>query len=139
MSSSVVTYARAAHRRWLVDPLCGTANFAATTPLAGVDVALAVDTRLVDVNCDGLPDAPFVGGQLLGDRDLLTTWNPRVLSTTLALAWVATGRRAAYITDGRLQGSSFRSWNRTVPGRGLCRDRPRGSSAPQRSWTHRRG
>lgn len=69
MSSSVVTYARAAHRRWLVDPLCGTANFAATTPLAGVDVALAVDTRLVDVNCDGLRDAPFVGGQLLGDRE----------------------------------------------------------------------
>lgn len=25
---------------------------------------------------------------------------PRVLSTTLALAWVAAGKRAAYVTDG---------------------------------------
>jgi hypothetical protein len=30
----------AARRRWLVDPLCGTANFAATTPLMSVNVAL---------------------------------------------------------------------------------------------------
>src|ERR1700750_1069351 len=32
--------AHAASRRWLIDPLCGTLNFAATTPLAAVDVAL---------------------------------------------------------------------------------------------------
>jgi myo-inositol-1(or 4)-monophosphatase len=29
-----------ATRVWLVDPLCGTLNFAATTPLVGVNVAL---------------------------------------------------------------------------------------------------
>jgi len=31
-------------RRWYVDPLCGTLNFAAQTPLVGVNVALRVDT-----------------------------------------------------------------------------------------------
>lgn len=146
----------AAHRRWLVDPLYGTANFAATTPLACVNVALTVDhdvmvaacadpisgelfwtdgaaawrreevadepirpaasSRLVDVNCDGPPGALFVGGQLLGDPELLATWNPRVVSTTLALAWVAAGRRAAYITDGRLEGNVH-----FAAGIGLCR------------------
>ncbi|MFC8722872.1 inositol monophosphatase family protein, partial [Kitasatospora sp. NPDC057198] len=30
-----------APRRWLVDPLCGTLNFAATTPLVAVNVALS--------------------------------------------------------------------------------------------------
>ncbi|QNE17920.1 phosphatase [Kribbella qitaiheensis] len=32
-----------APRRWLVDPLCGTLNFAAQTPLFSVNVALQVD------------------------------------------------------------------------------------------------
>jgi len=30
-------------RRWLIDPLCGTANFAATTPLVVVNVALIAE------------------------------------------------------------------------------------------------
>ena len=34
-----------ASRRWLVDPLCGTLNFAAGTPLFSVNVALQVDGR----------------------------------------------------------------------------------------------
>ena len=94
-------------RRWLVDPLCGTVNFAARTPLAAVNVALVEGTRtlacvsadpvadevfwsdggrtrrrwrstdrpvqpsaesgLIEVNCDGPPDTPFVGPQLLAD------------------------------------------------------------------------
>ena len=33
-----------AAREWLVDPLCGTRNFAATTPLVAVNVALEADT-----------------------------------------------------------------------------------------------
>jgi myo-inositol-1(or 4)-monophosphatase len=33
----------AATRRWLIDPLCGTLNFAATTPLMAVNVALVRD------------------------------------------------------------------------------------------------
>lgn len=87
-------------RRWLVDPLCGTRNFAAQTPLVAVNVALvdassvaavcadpiagelfwtdgqrsfrrtdgadvplspSAESGLVDVNCDGPADNPFLG------------------------------------------------------------------------------
>lgn len=127
-------------RRWLVDPLCGTLNFAAQTPLFAVNVALmdgsstiaavsadpitgelfwtdghgafvrrdgsdvpvrpSPESRLVDVNCDGPVDVPFVGPQLIGDPTFRALFGPRVLSTTLAVAWVAAGRRAAYVSDG---------------------------------------
>jgi myo-inositol-1(or 4)-monophosphatase len=146
----------AARRRWLVDPLCGTANFAATTPLMSVNVALtqagaviaaasvdpitaevfwtdgegawlrtnghdsvltpSASSRLVEINCDGPLSVPFVGGQLLADQGLRTRWAPRVVSTTLAAAWVAAGRRAAYITDGNLEG-----WVHFSSGIALCR------------------
>ena len=128
-------------RRWLVDPLCGTLNFAAETPLVAVNVALVdggdvttcasadpivgevfwADTsgawlrrgerdeplrpsaasRLVDVNCDGPTDKPFLGAQLIADAAFRSEFGPRVLSTTLGVAWVAAGRRAGYVTDGR--------------------------------------
>lgn len=125
-------------RTWLVDPLCGTLNFAATTPLFSVNVALRsagsttaaavshpptgevywadtdgfgiigreesaapVTTTLVDINADGPLDRPFVGAQLAADPDLRAAFSPRVASTTLALAWVATGQRRGYVTDGR--------------------------------------
>lgn len=127
-------------RRWLVDPLCGTLNFATQTPLAAVNVALldgpttltcvsadpianelfwadeqhahlrhegsdeplrpSAQSRLVDVNCDGLADRPFVGPQLLADPAFRAAFGPRVLSTTLAVAWAAAGRRAGYVSDG---------------------------------------
>lgn len=127
-------------RRWLIDPLCGTLNFAALTPLFSVNVALVdgavavacasadpladevfwsdesggsvraagLDSRLqpsslsqlVDVNCDGPLDAPFVGGQLVADPEFRACFGPRVISSTLALAWTAAGRRAGYVTDG---------------------------------------
>ena len=136
---------RPGSRRWLVDPLCGTLNFAAQTPLVAVNVALvdesgalacavadpmaretfwadgsgawlridgvdtrlrpSADSRLVDVNCDGPLDRPFVGPQLLADPAFRAAFGPRVLSTTLALAWVAAGRRAGYVSDGALAGS----------------------------------
>lgn len=132
-------------RRWLVDPLCGTLNFAAGTPLAAVNVALqtasgvtaaaSVDpiadelfwtdahrawvrhagrdrplvpsarSLIVDVNCDGKRDAEFLGAQLIADPAFRAVYAPRVLSSTLAVAWVAAGRRAAYVTDGLLRGS----------------------------------
>lgn len=134
-------------RRWLVDPLCGTLNYAAQTPLVCVNVALAVGgttvaaasadpftaevfwtdgnraclrrnqsdeplvpsahSRLVDVNLDPpFPNAPrFTATRLLGSTAFASTFRPRVISTTLALAWVAAGRRAAYVTDGDLRGS----------------------------------
>ncbi|WP_344150062.1 inositol monophosphatase family protein [Nocardioides koreensis] len=131
---------RAGSRRWLIDPLCGTLNFAAGTPLVAVNVALLQDDRnsaaaaadpmadelfwtdgsgafirrgsgdrrltptsrssLIEINCDGPLDRPFVGGQLVSDPRLRAGYGPRVISSTLGVAWVAAGRRAAYISDG---------------------------------------
>lgn len=129
-------------RRWLVDPLCGTLNFAAQTPLVAVNVALVDEemgtvacvsadpiagelfwadsggaflrrdgsdealtpspgSRLVDINCDGPVDAPFLGPQLVADPAFRSAFGPRVMSTTLAVAWVAAGRRAGYVSDGQ--------------------------------------
>jgi len=126
-------------RQWLVDPLCGTLNYAVGNLLVAVNVALrdgaaavadpfsgevfhtdgesahvrqdgADDvllaptpaTRLVDVNLDPpFPSAPgFRAVGLLAHPAFAGHFRPRVVSTTLALAWVAAGRRAAYVTDG---------------------------------------
>lgn len=136
------TGAASTARRWLVDPLCGTLNFAAQTPMVAVNVAL-VDagrtrvaavadpiageafwtdgvhaavrvadgtdhaiapssrSRLVDVNCDGPLERPFLGAQVI-DAAFRSAFGPRVVSTTLAVAWVAAGRRAGYVSDGHL-------------------------------------
>jgi myo-inositol-1(or 4)-monophosphatase len=133
---------RPGSRRWLVDPLCGTVNFAAQTPLVAVNAALldgtvalasavadpisrerfwsdrtgaylrldgldaplrpSAGSRLVDINCDGPLDRVLVGPQLLTDPEFRAEFGPRVLSTTLAVAWVAAGRRAGYVSDGVL-------------------------------------
>jgi len=149
-------------REWLVDPLCGTLNFAARTMLASVNVALRVHNRkpfaapaareagrtrrpgtrtpaaasadpfthevfwtdgdqawvrhngrdtplkpdpgtnLVDLNLDPpFPNAAaFRAAALLTDDHFTGRFKPRVISSTLAVAWVAAGRRAAYLTDG---------------------------------------
>ncbi|MEV6929340.1 inositol monophosphatase family protein [Dactylosporangium sp. NPDC051485] len=134
-------------RTWLVDPLCGTLNFAAHTMLVSVNVALrtgtqvtaaasadpfadetfwtdgvrasvrrsgvdeplvpSAESRLVDVNLDPpFPNKHIFGAvRLLADEGFLERFRPRVVSTTLAVAWVAAGRRAAYVTDGHLQDS----------------------------------
>lgn len=131
--------AAGAARQWLVDPLCGTVNYAASTMLVAVNVALrngpaavadpfsgevfctdgetawvrrhdgtdaqltpTPATQLVDVNLDPpFPSAPgFRAVDLLGHPGFAYRFRPRVVSTTLALAWVAAGRRAAYVTDG---------------------------------------
>ncbi|MFE1459681.1 inositol monophosphatase family protein [Streptomyces nigra] len=128
-----------AGRQWLVDPLCGTLNYAVGSMLVAVNVALrdgaaavadpfsgevfftdgvsawvrhdgADDTlliptpatRLVDVNLDPpFPSAPgFRAVDLLAHSEFVEHFRPRVVSTTLALAWVAAGKRAAYVTDG---------------------------------------
>lgn len=141
------TGAAVADRTWLVDPLCGTLNYAARTPLVAVNVALrtcsnitvaasadpfaqevfwtegvrayvrrngvdqklrpSADSRLVDVNLDApFPNSPaFRAVRLLADRTFTEQFRPRVISTTLAVAWVAAGRRAAYVTDGNVQNS----------------------------------
>lgn len=126
-------------RQWLVDPLCGTLNYAVGNMLVAVNVALrdgaaavadpfsgevfftdgesawmrhdgAEDalltpspaTRLVDVNLDPpFPSAPgFRAVDLLAHPGFVERFRPRLVSTTLALAWVAVGKRAAYVTDG---------------------------------------
>lgn len=134
-------------RTWLVDPLCGTLNYAARTPLIAVNIALRDRDRvttavaadplsgevfwtggdgaflrrngrderlapepgdlLVDVNLDPpFPNAvSFRAAKILLDEAFTSRFHPRVVSTSLALAWVAAGRRAAYITDGHLRDS----------------------------------
>ncbi|WP_410810775.1 inositol monophosphatase family protein [Micromonospora sp. 067-2] len=136
---------RLADRMWLVDPLCGTLNFAVRTMLVGVNVALrtgsqvrvaasadpfadevfwtdgarayvrrdgvdaqltpSAESGLVDVNLDPpFPNSPdFRAVRLLADAGFVERFRPRVVSTTLALAWVAAGRRAAYVTDGDMR------------------------------------
>lgn len=128
-----------AGREWLVDPLCGTLNYAVGSQLVAVNVALrdgpaavadpfsgevfltdgetawvrsgaegdeplapTADTRLVDVNLDPpFPGAPgFRAVDLLAHPGFVEHFRPRVVSTSLALAWVAAGKRAAYVTDG---------------------------------------
>ncbi|RPK78629.1 Inositol-1-monophosphatase [Streptomyces sp. ADI97-07] len=127
-----------ATRQWLVDPLCGTLNYAVGNMLVAVNVALrdgaaavadpftgevfftdgetararhggadvplvpTSATRLVDVNLDPpFPSAPgFRAVGLLAHPGFAERFRPRVVSTTLALAWVAAGKRAAYVTDG---------------------------------------
>lgn len=128
-----------AERQWLVDPLCGTLNYAVGTMVVAVNVALRAGaaavadpfggevfctdgttawvrhgeagdalltpssaSRLVEVNLD----PPFPSAPGLRTVDLLAhpgfgeRFRPRVVSTSLALAWVAAGKRAAYVTDG---------------------------------------
>ena len=127
-------------RVWLVDPLCGTLNYAATTPLFCVNVALrgpdgtevaavgdpsageiywadgdrfgiegrgtpAGPVGLVDIDVDWAPDGVPIGTRLMADPGFRSRFGARVSSTSLALAWVATGRRAAYLVDGRHEGS----------------------------------
>ncbi|MEU8507566.1 inositol monophosphatase family protein [Streptomyces brevispora] len=144
------TGADGAERRWLVDPLCGTLNYAVNTMLVAVNVALrdgsgitaaasadpfsgevfwtdgerarlrrggtggadealvpSSGSRLVDVNLDPpFPNAPdFRAVGLLAAPEFAEHFRPRVVSSTLAVAWVAAGRRAAYVTDGRLRDS----------------------------------
>ncbi len=64
----------------------------------------SADSRLVDVNLDPpFPNAPgFRAVNLLASDAFSQRFRPRVVSTTLAVAWVAAGRRAAYVTDGHL-------------------------------------
>lgn len=141
------TGAGGADRRWLVDPLCGTLNYAVQNMLVAVNVALRVGRTvtaaasadpfsgevfwtdgagarvrmggadeelspspgscLVDVNLDApFPNAPdFRAVRLLAAPEFAERFRPRVVSTTLAVAWVAAGRRAAYVTDGDLRDS----------------------------------
>jgi myo-inositol-1(or 4)-monophosphatase len=129
-------------RMWLLDPLCGTLNYAANMRVVAVNAALRDGARctaaavadpfsdevfwtdgatararvkeqdavlrpdarstLVDLNFDPpFPNAPaFRATMLAADPGFTAGFRPRVVSTSLALTWVAAGRRAAYVTDG---------------------------------------
>ncbi|WP_410966399.1 hypothetical protein, partial [Salmonella sp. SAL4449] len=59
-------------------------------------------SQLVDLNFDTpFPSAPaFRAATLSIDPEFAALFRPRVVSTSIALTWVATGQRAAYVTDG---------------------------------------
>nr|WP_203434050.1 inositol monophosphatase family protein [Jiangella asiatica] len=61
----------------------------------------------MDVNLDPpFPNSPaFRAVRLLAEAEFTDRFRPRVVSTSLAVAWVAAGRRAAYVTDGDLRDS----------------------------------
>jgi myo-inositol-1(or 4)-monophosphatase len=134
-------------RTWLIDPLCGTLNYAVKMRVAAVNVALKIDreflaaavadpfneeifwtdrtsafvrvngqdtrllpsgtSKLVDLNFDPpFSNAPaFKAAILASDAEFAASFRPRVVSTTIALTWVASGQRAAYVTDGDLRNS----------------------------------
>jgi len=144
-------------RCWLVDPLCGTLNFAAGTGPVAVNVALregetvaaaavtdplgavtywtdgagawrrtrgedrqlepSAVSNLVDLNLDA-PMFHYRPSRTIGlvvEKAFLSQFRPRVVSTSLALVWVACGQRAAYVSDGHLRGSVH-----FTPGIALC-------------------
>lgn len=129
---------RGSERTWLVDPLCGTRNFASTAGPFCVNVALregddvrvaavaepftgrilwtdgtatherrdgrdtpvhpSAATRLLELNANGPDDV--IGAHLIADPAVRSWMSPRASSSTTPLAWVAAGRRAAYVCDG---------------------------------------
>lgn len=131
----------ARNRTWLVDPLCGTRNFASTAGPISVNVALREGdevrvaaigepierrvlwtdgvvahehrgvrdsriapsdrSRIIELNADGPGDD--IGPRLVSDVLLREWMSPRVSASTMVLAWVAEGRRAAYASDGDLR------------------------------------
>ena len=64
-------------------------------------------SRLVDLNLDPpFPNADsFRAASLAAEDGFTQRFRPRVVSSTLAVSWVATGQRAGYVTDGDLRGS----------------------------------
>jgi myo-inositol-1(or 4)-monophosphatase len=143
-------------RRWLIDPLCGTRNFAAGVPLMSTNVALGENgevtaaasaecvggetywtdgttawARLEDADSELRPDSVNLmvainlevdhagrrrASELMADPQFYETYQPRITSSTLALAWVAAGRHAAYLTEGDLVDNVH-----FAAGIGLCR------------------
>lgn len=143
-------------RQWLVDPLCGTLNYAVGNMLVAVNVALREGaaavadpfsgevfftdgetalvrrdgadarltptpaTQLVDVNLDPpFPSAPgFRAVDLLAHPGFVERFRPRVVSTTLALAWVGSrqARRVCHRWRRPFRERAFRRGHRIVPG-----------------------
>jgi myo-inositol-1(or 4)-monophosphatase len=130
-----------AERTWLVDPICGTLNYAAGTPLFVVNVALREGDRVQVAAVadpasgevfvtdggrawrDASPDEPLgpdpgnrlvevdvgVGATrswaLIGRPGFQERYAPRVVSSSLGLAWVAAGRFAGYVAESDVSDS----------------------------------
>lgn len=86
------------------DEVFWTDGVAAYVRHDGADERLipSAGSGLVDLNLD--PPFPngdvFRAARILADEGFSARFRPRVLSTTLAVTWVAAGRRAGYVTDG---------------------------------------
>lgn len=95
------------------DPFDGTVLWAdadrAMRRAGGRDTPLIPSGRsgLVDLNLDPpFPSAPaFRAARLASNPAFMERFKPRVVSSSIALAWVATGQRAAYVTDGDVRDS----------------------------------
>jgi myo-inositol-1(or 4)-monophosphatase len=151
-------------RTWLLDPLCGTLNFAVRMRVVAVNAALvtasgtavaavaepfadrvfwtdgrsataregseeatllepSASSGLVDLNLDPpFPNASWFRAATLAANDGFTAgFRARVVSSSLALTWVASGQRAAYITDGDVRGSVHFTAGLAVCERAGCR------------------
>lgn len=89
------------------DELLWTNGRTAAMRVDGRDSPLTpnADSRLVDLNLDPpFPSAPTISAvALAADSAFFSSFRLRVVSSTIALAWVASGQRAAYVTDGDVQ------------------------------------
>ncbi|WP_309223728.1 inositol monophosphatase family protein [Micromonospora sp. CP22] len=170
----------AARRRWLIDPLCGTVNFAATTPLVAVNVALLQDgigcaaacadpiagevfwtdgsaaylraygkdrplapsaaSGLIEINCDGPLDRPFVGGQLVHDPQVRGAYGHRVISSTLGRGLGSSRPKSGIRFRWHLpREPPLRGGDRHRRGGRLHGQRPGGRPAEHRTWPHNLG
>lgn len=133
--------ANGALRLWLIDPLCGTLNYACGMQVVAVNVALSGNDRFLAAAVadpfarqvfwtDGLSAFTRFRGEdrqviphtrsrlvdldihptfrhpperiarLACDEEFLGMFDPRLVSSSIALAWVATGQRAGYVSEG---------------------------------------
>lgn len=96
------------HCAAVADPFAGdvlwTDGRTAAVRVDGRDTSLtpSAASRLVDLNLDPpFPSAPAVSAVALAAHPAFVGgFRPRVVSSSIALAWVASGQRAAYVTDG---------------------------------------
>jgi len=108
----------------VIDPLTSVAywtdGITAWRRDGGLDRPLkpSAASRLVDLNLDAAVEVrPGITTlALIADRGFAERFGVRVVSTSLALTWVASGQRAAYITDGDVVDSVH-----FAAGVGLCR------------------
>jgi myo-inositol-1(or 4)-monophosphatase len=83
----------------------------------GVDAELRPDTGnlMVAFNLEVDAAGRRRASDILADPEFFDTYQPRITSSTLALAWVAAGRHAAYVTEGDLRDNVH-----FAPGVSLC-------------------